>query len=135
LLSFAALTGSARHREAAEAALGATLELAGRAPRFLGWGLAVAEALLAGPAEIAVVGPEGDPDRAALHRVALSATTPGAVVSVGEPGGADAAVPLLRSRPLVGGASAAYVCRGFVCQAPVTAPAELAAQVGARPSP
>ena len=86
LLSYAAHTGSARHREAAERALGVVGALAGRAPRFIGWGLAVAEAPLDGPREVAVVGPAGDPGTAALHRAALLGTAPGAVVAVGEPG-------------------------------------------------
>jgi uncharacterized protein YyaL (SSP411 family) len=132
LLSFSALTGSERHRTAAERALGVAVALAERAPRFVGWGLAVAEALLAGPAEVAVVGADGDPDRARLHRVALAATSPGAVVSVGEPVDAHGVVPLLRDRPLVDGHAAAYVCRGFVCAAPVTEAGDLAALVGAR---
>ncbi len=128
LLSYAALTGSQRHREAAEVALGVVAAVGGRAPRAFGWGLAVAEAALDGPREVAVVGPDGDEGRAHLHRVALSATAPGAVVSVGVPG-ADG-VPLLADRPLVGGAAAAYVCRGFVCQAPTTSAAELARSLG-----
>ena len=60
LLSYAALTGSARHREAAEAALGVLPAIAARYPRAAGAGLAVAEAWLAGPAEIAIVGHEDD---------------------------------------------------------------------------
>ena len=52
------------------------------------------------------------------------------MVAVGEPGAAG--VPLLADRPLVGGAAAAYVCRGFTCAAPVTEPADLATAVGAR---
>jgi hypothetical protein len=38
-----------------------------------------------------------------------------------------AGVPLLADRPLVGGAPAAYVCRGFVCELPVTTPDALRA--------
>ncbi|MFH0251710.1 thioredoxin domain-containing protein, partial [Streptomyces chitinivorans] len=85
LLSYAAHTGSSRHREAAERALGVVTALAPRVPRFIGWGLAAAEAALDGPREIAVVGPVGDPATVVLHRTALLATAPGAVVAVGEP--------------------------------------------------
>ncbi len=34
-------------------------------------------------------------------------------------------VPLLAGRPLVGGAAAAYVCRGYVCDRPVTTTEDL----------
>ena len=50
LLRYSALAGSARHREAAEAALGVLPGIAARYPRAAGAGLAVAEAWLAGPA-------------------------------------------------------------------------------------
>jgi uncharacterized protein len=127
LLSFAAYTGLARHREAAERALRVAGRLAAQAPRFCGWGLAVAEAYLAGPLEVAVVGPPEDLRTAALHRVAVSATAPGTVVAVGDPADpATSAVPLLRDRPLVAGAPAAYVCRNFVCDLPRRDPDELA---------
>ena len=127
LLSFAAYTGSAQHREAAERALRVTGRLARHAPRFCGWGLAVAEAYLAGPLEVAVVGPAADPRTAALHRVALSATAPGTVAVIGDPDDpATTAVPLLRDRTLVAGAPAAYVCRNFACDLPWTDPGDLA---------
>ncbi|MCM2426502.1 thioredoxin domain-containing protein [Streptomyces sp. RKAG337] len=128
LLSYAAHTGSSAHREAAERALGVVGALAPRAPRFIGWGLAVAEAALDGPREIAVVGAADDPATAALHRTALLATAPGAVVAPGAPGSDE--FPLLHERPLVGDRPAAYVCRHFVCDAPTTDPAALAASVG-----
>lgn len=118
LLSYAAHTGSEPHRTAAEGALGVVKALGPRAPRFIGWGLAVAEALLDGPREVAVVGPPGDPATVALHRTALLGTAPGAVVAVGQPADGEAEFPLLAGRPLVGGQAAAYVCRGFVCSAP-----------------
>jgi hypothetical protein len=38
-------------------------------------------------------------------------------------------VPLLADRPLIGGAAAAYVCRGFVCDRPVTTVEELIARL------
>lgn len=127
LLSYAALTGSARHREAAAAALAPAGVLAGKHARFAGWGLAVAEAFAAGPVEVAVVGPGADERTRALHRTALMSPAPGAVVSVGEPG-ADG-VPLLEGRGLVDGAPAAYVCRDFACRLPVGTPAELAREL------
>ncbi|MEV0630019.1 thioredoxin domain-containing protein [Nonomuraea wenchangensis] len=133
LLSYAALTGSARHREAAEAALGTVSVLAQGHARFAGWGLAVARAALDGPVEVAVVGAPDDPRRAALHRAALLADVPGLVVALGDGdapmrGGtgealapAEAVFPaLLEGRGPIDEAPAAYVCRGFTCRLPVT---------------
>jgi uncharacterized protein YyaL (SSP411 family) len=123
LLGYSALAGSARHREAAAAALGVLPAIAARYPRAAGAGLAVAEAWLAGPAEIAVVGSPADERTRALHETALRAATPGAVLALGD--GTEAAVPLLAGRGLVNGEPAAYVCRQFTCQAPVTTPEQL----------
>ncbi len=128
LLSHAALTGSARHREAAEAALGVLPAIAARYPRAAGAGLSVAEAWLAGPAEIAVVGYEDDERTRLLHQAALLAAPPGAVLALGD--GALETGPLLAGRRQVDGAPAAYVCRDFTCQAPVTSPGELRALLG-----
>jgi uncharacterized protein YyaL (SSP411 family) len=134
LLSYAALTGSARHREAAVGALGVLPGIAARYPRAAGAGLSVAEAILSGPAEIAVVGALDDGRTRALHQTALHAAPPGAVLALGDgsqPLGAgdaaDGGVPLLDGRGLVDGAPAAYVCRQFTCQAPVTTPEQLRA--------
>ncbi|MFE2832341.1 thioredoxin domain-containing protein [Streptomyces mirabilis] len=123
LLSYAAQTGAEPHRTAAERALGVVKALGPRAPRFIGWGLAVAEALLDGPREVAVVGPEGHLLTKALHRTALLGTAPGAVVAVGTPESDE--LPLLADRPLVQGEPAAYVCRNFTCDAPTTDPDRL----------
>ncbi|KAB8191167.1 DUF255 domain-containing protein [Nonomuraea phyllanthi] len=125
LLSYGALTGSTRHREAAQAALGTVSVLAKGHARFAGWGLAVARAALDGPVEVAVVGPADDPRTAALHRQALLADVPGLVVALG-PGDFP---ELLEGRGPVGGAPAAYVCRGFTCRMPVTTPEDLQAEL------
>ena len=93
------------HREAAERALGIVRALASRAPRFIGWGLAAAEAALDGPREVAVVGPQGDPGTGTLHRAALLATAPGAVVAAGRAGLAGGAGRAAAARPAAAGRS------------------------------
>jgi uncharacterized protein len=129
LLSYSALTGSSRHREAAVAALGVAGPIATRFARAAGAGLAVAEAALAGPAEIAVVGPAADPRTRELHRAALLGAPPGAVLALGDgeaaSGDGASAVPLLEGRTLVDGSPAVYVCRDFTCRTPLTDPLEL----------
>ncbi|GHG13248.1 thioredoxin domain-containing protein [Streptomyces albogriseolus] len=131
LLGYAAHTGSEPHRTAAERALGVVKALGPRVPRFIGWGLAVAEAVLDGPREVAVVGRGADdPATAELHRTALLGTAPGAVVAVGTEGGDE--FPLLADRPLVDGAPAAYVCHNFTCDAPTTDPGRLRTALGER---
>ena len=115
-LTLAALTGSSTHREAAETALAAAGPLASRDPRFAGWSLAVAEAALAGPLQVALVGRGPSADE--MLAEARWSTSPGLVLAHGDPD--SPGHPLLEQRPLVGDEPTAYVCRGFVCDAPVT---------------
>ena len=115
LIGYAALTGSERHRAAAEDALRQLGAMAGAQPRFFGWALAAAEAVLDGPVQIAIV---GEPNGGPLTQAAWRLRPPGAVVLSAAP---DApGLPLLAGRPLIGGRPAAYVCRGMVCDLPVT---------------
>jgi hypothetical protein len=111
LLTCSAMTGSARCREAAQAALSTVAPLLPQHARFAGWAAAVGEAVLAGPAEVVVL------DRPDLLAVARRATAPGAVVVT--------AGPLAEGRP----SGAAHVCRAFVCEAPTTDADRLAAQL------
>jgi uncharacterized protein YyaL (SSP411 family) len=113
----------ARYREAAEGALRTIGTLARQHPRFAGHWLSAAEAAVAGPLQVAVVG--ADDEAATLLATARRAAAGGTVIVAGEPGAPG--VPLLADRPLVAGGAAAYVCRGFVCDRPVTTPAALAA--------
>jgi len=112
LLSYAALTGSDRHRSAAEDCLATLAPLFSRHARFAGWACAVGEALLAGPAEVVVL------DRPDLLAVARLATSPGAVLAVNG--------PLAQDRP----PGSAYVCRSMVCEAPTTDATRLREQLG-----
>jgi uncharacterized protein YyaL (SSP411 family) len=120
LVTAHALTGEGRYRQAAEEALATVAPLMAQAPRFAGWALAAAVTMAQGPEEIAVVGPSG-PDREALAESARR--RPGAVVVVAD--GPVEGIPLLAGRTAVDGRAAAYVCRGFVCERPVTDPAAL----------
>ena len=101
--------------------------MAPRAPQAFGWALAVSQALIDGPQEVAVVGAADDPARARLHAVALAGTAPGLVIALGEP---DAeGEPLLVGRTLIDGRAAAYVCRNFTCDLPTADPQALAARL------
>ncbi|MGZ4452290.1 MAG: thioredoxin domain-containing protein [Nocardioides sp.] len=120
LVAAHALTGEGRYRQAAEEALATVAPLAAQAPRFAGWSLAAATSMADGPEEIAVVGPAG------TARDALAAAArrrPSAIVIAAD--GPVEGIPLLDGRTAVDGRPAAYVCRGFVCERPVTDAAAL----------
>ncbi len=130
LLTCSALTGSGPLRDAAESALASVGRLASRDPRFAGWALAVGEAAVAGPVQVAVVGTGIIADE--LLAVARQSGSPGLVLVAGMPDAAD--IPLLADRPLVDDGPAAYVCRGFVCERPVTTAGALGAALAAPPA-
>ncbi len=126
LTAYTALSGEPAYRDAAERALAKVSGVIGKYPRYAGYACAVAEAQLSGPYEIAVVGAGAE-----LLATAWRLAPPGAVVVAGVP---DApGVPLLADRPLVDGVATAYVCRGFVCDRPVTDARSLAAQLAGAP--
>ncbi len=124
LVAASALTGSSAYRAVAESAVASVAHVATGQPRFFGWLLASAEALLDGPVQVAVV---GEAASGPLTSLAWRERPPGAVVVSGEPDEPGRA--LLAERPLIGGAAAAYVCRGMVCDLPVTDVDALLAQL------
>jgi len=123
-----ALTGEPIHAEAAERALAAGASFVTRAPSGFGELLVAMEAYLAGPVEVAVV---GDGEAGVLLDPVRERWRPGVVVAAtgGDGSAAATAVPLLAGREPVGGHAAAYVCRNFACDAPVTDPDALRAQL------
>ncbi|NMR28301.1 thioredoxin domain-containing protein [Crystallibacter degradans] len=145
LLTYAAYSGSTEHRGLAENLLQYLERAAPKVPRAAGWGMAVAQALLAGPVELAVVG-EAD-TVAELVRAARKAGLPGMAVArgtggTGRSGGAagaggtagngetaESVVPLLAGRPAPAEGALAYVCRGMVCRRPVGSVEELVAEL------
>ena len=131
LLRLSALTGDAGLRERAEELLAGTSAVAARWPTGFGQTLRAARWALAEQVEVAVVGPPGR-DRDALLAAAVAAPRPGLVTFVADtdadgrvPAGVAEQVPLLAGRTAVDGGPAAYVCRNFACELPVTTPVEL----------
>jgi len=108
---------------AAEATLAAAGPILARLARSGGHWLAVAEAAVRGPIQIAVTCDPVDSELlAAARRLA-----PGGAIVVGGP--VDSS-ELLAGRDRVGGLDAAYVCRGRTCDLPVTAAGDLAVALG-----
>jgi len=125
LLTASALAGpdrAARYRSAAEQALTRAGLLVERAPRFAGHWLSLGEALAHGPLQVAIAGAD-EQQRAELAGAARLHAPGGAVTVAGPPESPEA--PLLADRPLVDGGPAAYVCRGYVCDRPVTSTDDL----------
>ena len=117
-LRLGALTGDPAHAARAEAILGLFAGRAQQAPTGYGEMLRALERLLAGPVEVAVVGDIDAPETQALLAEYRAAWRPGSVLAAGPAGRTDP--PLLADRGLVDGRPAAYVCRNFACDRPVT---------------
>ncbi|HTS15889.1 MAG TPA: thioredoxin domain-containing protein [Candidatus Sulfotelmatobacter sp.] len=129
LLRLAALSGEARYRDAAEAALRTVGDLPARHPQAFAQWLVAWQLAARSIAEVAIVGQPGAAT-ARLIGVARAGLRPWQVLAAAAPEAAGrSAVALLRDRPAVDGGPTAYVCRGFVCLRPVSDPAELAIQL------
>ena len=112
-----------RYAAAADASLASATPILARLPRSGGHWLAVAEVAVRGPIQIAVA---CDPQHSELLSAARQ-LAPGGAVVVGGPVNSS---ELLLDRDRVGGSDAAYVCRGRVCDLPVSTTEELAAALG-----
>ncbi len=107
------------------------------------------------PLEIAIVGPLTDPSTQALLQQVYSLHLPNRILAHYDPTSTSKAVasghpvanpsaspgldpreiiPLLRDRDLQNGRPTAYVCEDFVCNLPVTTPADLAGQLRSKSS-
>lgn len=134
LLRLTGWTAETRYEDAALGvyrALGAVL---GEYPLAFGQMLIGLDFWLRRPVEVALVGDPAQPEIMAMLKVVREPYRPRAVVALA-PGnaGPDAVPALLRTRTLRDGSPAAYVCENFVCAAPVTSAAELAAALNHRP--
>jgi len=130
LLRLAHLDGDDTLRATAERALrlfGAQME---KQPFGTAYLLGVLDDYLRGPLEVVVAGARGSGDTESLLRAAHSVYVPNKSVLFAESSSSDATLPdVLRDKPPLAGAAAAYVCRDFTCSAPITDPEALAASL------
>jgi aryl-alcohol dehydrogenase-like predicted oxidoreductase len=95
----------------------------GRYPRAFAKSLIVAELLMEGPVELALVGQAGEPGFEALYAAMNRPYLPHRIIAHGDPAREGMEHPLLSGKSLVDQRPALYICRNFACQAPLTDPA------------
>jgi len=109
-LTFAALSGDTEMRAWAEKFIPALVPLVASHTRFAGWGSAMFVTWLDGPREVAIAGPSDS----GFREILAQGSAPGMVYAWGTD------QPLLQDRNIIADQATAYVCRGFVCDAPTT---------------
>jgi uncharacterized protein YyaL (SSP411 family) len=96
-------------------------------PSSFGEWLNAGSFILGKPREIALIG--SDEEIIPLLQVVRTSYRPFQVVAAGKETD-DNTIGLLAHRSQLNNKAAAYVCRRFLCQAPVTEPEQLASQLG-----
>jgi uncharacterized protein YyaL (SSP411 family) len=127
LLRLHAFTGDDRWHHTAMAVVQPLAEAVARSPLALGnlaWALDLATTPIR---EVAVAGEPTQDDTTTLVRTVTHRFEPALVLAWGTPDG----IPLMADRTAVDGRAAAYVCRNFACERPVTTPQELTALLDA----
>jgi uncharacterized protein YyaL (SSP411 family) len=134
LLRLGLFFGEPRYETLALKALRPLADLMGRYPSGFGRYLGALDFHLGPTAEVAFVWPSTARASSAdsLLAVMFGRYLPNKVVAgAAEDAAAGSTLPLLTGRAAVGGKPTAYLCRRYVCQAPVTAPNDLADQLAA----
>src|SRR5213594_433023 len=119
--------GREEFREAAARAIRAYGRQIARHPRAFAKSLVVAELLMNGPVELALVGRPGEAGFEALRAEINRFYLPNRIIAHHDPEGPATRHPLLLGKGLVQGKAALYLCRNFTCQTPITDPACVAA--------
>jgi uncharacterized protein YyaL (SSP411 family) len=128
LLRLSLFTGEASYEDAAASALRLVRDAMAAAPSGFGHALSALDLSIGPSHEVAIIGePTAEDTRAMVDAAVRVRWRPNAVLAVASPADWTSldVVPLLRDRPQIDGKPTAYVCRRFLCRAPVTSPAEL----------
>ena len=127
LLHLGDLYDVASYRDIASAIIAAAAPLLARYPAAFGHLLGVIDAQVYGATEVALVGEIGSTSFNVLER-ALAQTYVPSLVMAGAAGPSES-VALLKNRTMLNGKATAYVCRNYVCDAPVITGRDLIAQL------
>ncbi len=122
-----ALTGDAARAERAREVLSSLAEPMGAAPLAFGHLLGAADFESDGDVSVVLAGAPDAADFARLERALAACYVPSLVIA----GGLTAPPAVLEGKTPIDGIAAAYVCRGFSCDAPTTDAATLATQLSA----
>jgi hypothetical protein len=130
LLKLSLLTDREDFRNKAVTVLGQVADFARRYPTGFGRALGAIDFQLSEPKEIAVIKIDDAQARPLITEIWRS-FLPNKTVAAAASGDREAAelIPLLRDRSAVNGKSTVYVCERRTCQAPVTEPEDLRAQL------
>jgi uncharacterized protein YyaL (SSP411 family) len=121
------LTEDERYLRAAEGPLRAIQDDAGRHPTAFGAWLCVVDLALGPLLQLALIGEPDEPAIRAFLAIARRGYRPRLLVAAGNGRGPETP-RLLEGRERVRGEPTAYLCQGFVCKVPVTAPTDLEEQ-------
>ena len=113
-------------RNAATHAIRAYGQQISRIPRGFAKTIMAADFLLNGPLELAFVGAPTDPGHGRLLDEVARHFVPYRIIAHGIPDAAEPGHPLLKSKHLIEGQAALYVCRNYTCRAPLTDPKNVA---------
>jgi uncharacterized protein YyaL (SSP411 family) len=120
LLRLAELGSRAELRDQAHTVIRAQAALVNRHPRLFSQLLLAVDFAECGPREVVISGELGDAPTGELLRAVRRAFVPQRVVALAHSGADTALLPLTSGRTPSTPEAKAYVCRNFVCKAPVT---------------
>jgi uncharacterized protein YyaL (SSP411 family) len=131
LLRAGTLLGEPSWIDRARVALERLAPTAAKAPQAFGRLLAALDFHLGRPVELALIGGPAEPQAKSFLEIVRMRYLPNRLIAVAAAGGRQRPMPLLSDRRAIDGNVTAYLCEGFVCQAPTTDPLELARQMDA----
>jgi len=133
LLRLAELTGRRDFAERAERAITSVAVLANSRPTAFSSLLTAVDFLAAGPLEVVVAGPPGDPAVEEMLAAVRASRRLQRVVAVSDSRADVRLLPLLEGRTHATGRTRAYVCRNYACGAPLRSAEELEHALAAAP--